>query len=85
MRPASLRSRFAQLRAPIARPAAAAIAGDAAALLLRCRAQARRALHDDVARRNHYDRLNVRLDATPAEIKKSVVSPSSCFVLDVEW
>lgn len=84
MRPASLRSRFARLRAPIARPAAA-IAGDAAALLLRCRAQARRALHDDVARRNHYDRLNVRLDATPAEIKKSVVFPSSCFVLDIEW
>lgn len=83
MRPASLRSHFARLRAPIARPAAPF--GDAAALLLRCRAQARRALHDDVARRNHYDRLNVRLDATPAEIKKSVVSPSSCFVLDVEW
>ncbi|KAH8699798.1 hypothetical protein BGZ61DRAFT_477764 [Ilyonectria robusta] len=75
VRPASLRSRFARLRAPIARPAAA-IAGDAAALLLRCRAQARRALHDDVARRNHYDRLNVRLDATPAEIKKSFYSLS---------
>ncbi|KAH7149547.1 hypothetical protein B0J13DRAFT_308531 [Dactylonectria estremocensis] len=82
VRPASLRSRVPRLRAPIAAaaavpPAAFAVPfGDVAGLLLRCRGQARRALHDDVARRNHYERLNVRLDATPAEIKKSFYSLS---------
>src|SRR6478735_9239419 len=50
------------------------------ARLLRCRtptivvhglqAQQRRGRHDEVAKKNHYERLNVRHDATPAEIKK---------------
>lgn len=45
--------------------------------LLRCRAgyqlQQQRGRHDEVARKNHYERLNVRHDATPAEIKKCVL------------
>ncbi|XEV00411.1 hypothetical protein FSHL1_005698 [Fusarium sambucinum] len=56
------------------------------ARLLRCpipainlyglQAQQRRGRHDDVAKKNHYERLNVRHDATPAEIKKSFYSLS---------
>ncbi|CVL11443.1 uncharacterized protein FPRN_07853 [Fusarium proliferatum] len=54
--------------------------------LLRCRtsnsiaiglrAQHRRGRHDEVAHKNHYERLNIRHDATPAEIKKSFYSLS---------
>ncbi|KAK7419864.1 hypothetical protein QQX98_003051 [Neonectria punicea] len=76
VRPSSLRSHFPRLRAPAAGSILPSV-GDAAALLwLRCRGQPRQALHDDVARRNHYDRLNVRHDATPSEIKKSFYSLS---------
>ncbi|KAF4977857.1 hypothetical protein FZEAL_5701 [Fusarium zealandicum] len=77
LRPPSLRS----LRpAPI--PPQRCGAGSAWSLL-RCRsgavlvqAQQRRGQHDEVARKNHYERLNLRHDATPAEIKKSFYSLS---------
>ncbi len=39
---------------------------------LRCRGTTWRGLHEDIARKNHYERLNLRHDASPAEIKKSV-------------
>ncbi|KAI5462555.1 hypothetical protein BGZ63DRAFT_403769 [Mariannaea sp. PMI_226] len=66
----SLRSPLVRLRAsiPAARPSAQ--------VLLRCREHSRRALHEDIKRKNHYERLGVRHDATPAEIKKSFYSLS---------
>ncbi|KAF5001696.1 hypothetical protein FGRMN_864 [Fusarium graminum] len=54
--------------------------------LLRCRApalawyelqaQQRRGRHEEVSQRNHYERLNIRHDATPAEIKKYSHGPA---------
>ncbi|KAJ4265539.1 hypothetical protein NW762_004828 [Fusarium torreyae] len=68
------------------RPAPIPFTSVSSAKLLRCRtpaiaghglqAQQRRGRHEEVARKNHYERLNVRHDATPAEIKKSFYSLS---------
>ncbi|CAM1500942.1 Fc.00g101040.m01.CDS01 [Cosmosporella sp. VM-42] len=53
---------------------------------LRCRARgfhASRCLREDVKLKNHYERLNVRHDATPAEIKKSFYSLSKTHHPDI--
>ncbi|KAM5352321.1 hypothetical protein ACJ41O_005044 [Fusarium nematophilum] len=82
-RPPSLRS----LRpAPIPLREPGCVVAAAAWSLLRCRASQaragqvhvdqRRGRHEEVARKNHYERLNVRHDATPSEIKKSFYSLS---------
>ncbi|KAF5026194.1 hypothetical protein F66182_1758 [Fusarium sp. NRRL 66182] len=44
--------------------------------LLQAQAQQRRGRHEEVARKNHYERLNLRHDATPAEIKKYPSCPT---------
>lgn len=75
LRPTSLH----RLRPSLVEPCFAAAAASRWTLL-RCRAgyqlQQQRGRHDEVARKNHYERLNVRHDATPAEIKKSFYSLS---------
>ncbi|KAM5382031.1 hypothetical protein ACJZ2D_002633 [Fusarium nematophilum] len=83
-RPPSLRS----LRpAPIPLREPGCVVAAAAWSLLRCRASQaragqvhvdqRRGRHEEVARKNHYERLNVRHDATPSEIKKCVFAWAS--------
>ncbi|KAF4454902.1 Chaperone 2 [Fusarium albosuccineum] len=81
LRPPSLR----RLRSAPIPPREPCILAGAAWSLLRCRAgaaglavraQQRRWRHEEVARKNHYERLNLRHDATPAEIKKSFYSLS---------
>ncbi|KAH6899795.1 hypothetical protein B0T10DRAFT_468750 [Thelonectria olida] len=77
LHPASLRSPMQRrLRAAIPIKGAQPAVASQALVLLRCREQTRRTLHDEIKRKNHYERLGVRLDATPAEIKKSFYSLS---------
>lgn len=77
LHPASLRSpvqRRLRASCPSWRPSGqqhVAVVVSAWLPVLRCRdVVARRGLHEDIKRKNHYERLGVRLDATPAEIKK---------------